>query len=33
MFFESILLVGCYTGLIVVPVILIGYELQTKRRN
>jgi hypothetical protein len=33
MFFESILLVGCYTGGVVAVLIAVGYELQTKRRN
>ena len=33
MFFETILLVGCYTGGAVAVLIAFGYELQTKRRN
>jgi hypothetical protein len=33
MFFETILLVGCYTGGAVAVLIAVGYELQTKRRN
>jgi len=31
LFFECILEVACFTGLILVPVVVIGYELQTKR--
>ena len=32
LFFEAILEVACYTGLIVVPFVVIGYEIATKRR-
>jgi len=32
MFFETILLVGVYTGSIVVVAVTLGYELATKRR-
>ena len=32
MLFKTILLVAVRTGLILIPLILIGYELQTKRR-
>lgn len=32
LFFECIVEVGFFTGLAVVPLIVIGYELQTKRR-
>ncbi len=32
LFFETLLWVGVYTGLIVVPLIALGYEFQTKRR-
>ena len=32
LFFETILLVGIYTGSIFSLLIVIGYELQTKRR-
>lgn len=33
MFFETILLVGFYTGGAVAVLIAFGYELQTKRRS
>ena len=32
MFFEMLLFVGLYTGSILSLLIVIGYELQTKRR-
>ena len=32
LFLKAILMVGAFTGLGVVPFILLGYELQTKRR-
>jgi hypothetical protein len=32
LFFECIVEVGFYTGLGLIPLIVIGYELQTKRR-
>jgi hypothetical protein len=32
LFFKCIVEVGFFTGLGVVPLILLGYELQTKRR-
>ncbi len=32
MFLQTLLTVGVYTGLILVPVVLIGYEMQGKRR-
>ncbi len=33
MFFETILLVGVYTGAIVIVAIALGYELTTKRSH
>lgn len=32
LFFETIVLAGVFTGLALVPFILLGYELATKRR-
>lgn len=32
LFFEAIVLAGVFTGLALVPFILLGYELATKRR-
>ena len=33
LFFEAILIVACVTGLILVPFVVLGYELTTKRRG
>jgi hypothetical protein len=33
LFFQTIIYVGVFTGLILVPAIVIGYELQRKRRS